>query len=224
MDASELQAAQARVASYYGGKIRQYGSTPLGVDWTCEPTQQLRFVQLLKVVRPGGFFTLNDIGCGYGALLSFMRQRHRAREFDYLGVDIAQPMIACAQALHGRRRNARFECGQAPSRIADYCLASGIFNVRLDCADDVWQDVVMSTLRIMAAASRRAFAVNFLESSPDAEDGPRELYRTDAARWQAWCGDELGWRCDVLRNYGLREFTLHCFREEPAAPPPSSGR
>ncbi len=208
-----VQVMQADVASYYGEKVLRHGATPLGVDWTCVPTQQLRFVQLLKVVQPGGFFTLNDIGCGYGALLAFMRQRRRARDFDYLGIDLAPAMIDAARALHGHRRNARFACGSTPSRMADYSVASGIFNVRLGHDDAAWRELVAKTLRTLAARSARAFAVNFLGAVPADVTSPRELYRANPGEWQSWCESELGWRCDVLRDYGMREFTLHCFRE-----------
>lgn len=206
-----LHAAQQRVAAYYGGKVARFGPTPLGVDWTCEPTQQLRFVQLLKVIEPGSHFTINDFGCGYGALLPFLRQRRLARDFDYLGLDIAQPMIDAARALHARRRNARFECGETPSCAADYSVASGIFNVRLDVPDAQWRGLVMRTLRIMAASSTRAFAVNFLQPVPKDVASPPELYRPGAQEWRRWCEKEFGWRCEVLSGYGLREFTLHCF-------------
>jgi SAM-dependent methyltransferase len=214
-----LDAMQADVASYYGAKIARHGPTPFGVDWTCEPTQQLRFVQLLKVTGPGRFFTLNDLGCGYGALLPFLRQRRLAREFDYLGIDVAPAMIDAARALHGRRRNARFECSAAPSRVADFTVASGIFNVRFAHGDDAWSELVERTLRTMADCSRLAFAVNFIDASVG-RDMPGQLYRADADEWRAWCEKELGWRCEVLRGYGMREFTLHCFRGPvPAAYP-----
>src|SRR5438876_11504259 len=63
---SILQAPLQEVASYYDGRVREFGPTPWGVDWTCELTQQLRFVQLLKVAGRRKRFSLNDLGCGYG--------------------------------------------------------------------------------------------------------------------------------------------------------------
>jgi hypothetical protein len=48
-------------------KIRKFGATPLGVDWTCVSTQQLPFVQLLKLCDTSPA-SLNDLGCGYGAI------------------------------------------------------------------------------------------------------------------------------------------------------------
>ena len=207
-----LLALQADVASYYGQTLRRHGTTPLGVDWTCEPTQQLRFVQLLGIVAPARPFTVNDLGCGCGALLPFMRRRHRAGDIDYLGIDIAESMVQAARKLHARRRNARFECALSPSRIADYGIASGVFNVRLAHGDGPWTEWVARTLATLAETSRVAFAVNFLDHLPPGATGPRELYRTTPDEWRGWCERKLGWRCEVRASYGLREFTLHCRR------------
>jgi len=70
-DDGGLAAVRAGISDYYTARIRKFGATPLGVDWTCQPTQELRFVQLLTVCDFASAFSLNDLGCGYGALLSF---------------------------------------------------------------------------------------------------------------------------------------------------------
>jgi SAM-dependent methyltransferase len=206
----------AEVAGYYGDKVQRHGATPHGADWTCEPTQQLRFVQLLKIVD-GPRFTLNDLGCGYGALLPFMRRHRRAGDFDYLGLDIAPAMVSAARALHGRRRNARFECAAAPSRVADYTVASGTFNVRLARSDADWRRFVAATLHQIASTTRLAFAVNFIDAER-AGGMPPELYCADPREWSDWCSSELGWTATVLRGYGLREFTLQCRPAQPPSP------
>jgi hypothetical protein len=35
----------AKIASCYSAKVSRFGATPLGVDWTCQATQEMRFVQ-----------------------------------------------------------------------------------------------------------------------------------------------------------------------------------
>jgi hypothetical protein len=34
------------IASCYLAKVSRFGAAPLGVDWTCQATQEMRFVQL----------------------------------------------------------------------------------------------------------------------------------------------------------------------------------
>jgi SAM-dependent methyltransferase len=197
----------ADVRNYYAAKVLRYGATPLGVDWTCAPTQQLRFVQLLKLIPRGMDFSVNDIGCGYGALVGFLHRRRRGVAIDYLGIDLSPEMIAHARR-HNRRPSASFETGCTAPRVADYCLASGIFNVRLQHSQAAWTRFVQSTLEDIANASRLGFAVNFLGHAPSASAGPRELYRTDPLAWAGYCERRFGVTPAIVANYGLDEFTL----------------
>ena len=81
------------IAAYYTNKLLRYGPTPHGVDWTCSATQELWFVQLMKLCDFTKAFSLNDMGCGYGALLAYLAKRHAGTAIDYLGVDVSLAMI-----------------------------------------------------------------------------------------------------------------------------------
>jgi SAM-dependent methyltransferase len=196
----------ADVAAYYTRKVLQFGATPNGVDWTCVPTQELRFVQLLKVCDFGKAVSLNDLGCGYGALLNYLAKRHRRTPIDYLGLDVSEAMVALALQLWRHRPNTAFAVGHQFGRTADYCVASGIFNVKLAHSRSRWEAYIRSTLIEMHAKSRRGYAINFLAQNP--AKGPRELYRTSVQPWARFCEQELGGQVEVLDDYGLREFTL----------------
>ena len=60
------------VSNYYTNKINSYGPTPSGVDWNGKESQDLRFHELLKCLVPNQTITINDLGCGYGALVNFL--------------------------------------------------------------------------------------------------------------------------------------------------------
>lgn len=196
------------IERYYTASVLRHGATPLGVDWSCKPTQELRFVQLLRVCDFSAALTLNDFGCGYGALLGLLDKRHRAARVDYLGIDLSQAMIDQARRLWRTRRDAAFCVGDASPRIADYSVASGVFNVRLDQSAALWENFIRETLRHLAATSRRGFAVNFLGALPPEIDGSPQLHRTAPGPWVDFCEQVLGCRVDVLDAYGMREFTL----------------
>ena len=202
-----------RVAHYYDERVREFGATPWGVDWTCEPTQQMRFVQLLKVARRRRKFTLNDVGCGYGALLPFVRERFGAG-VDYLGIDVAGEMIARAAKLHGGF--GRFLVSSTLPRIADYSVASGIFNVQLGHSRPAWTAFVRGVLREMHRASRLGFAVNFIVPPLPGLVPLQGLYRTRATPWVAFCEREFDAEVEVVGGYGLREFTLLVRRPAPS--------
>ncbi|MES3001759.1 MAG: class I SAM-dependent methyltransferase [Pseudomonadota bacterium] len=203
-----LDAIHEDIARYYTRKIESHGPTPQGVDWASEPTQALRFVQLLKVCDLSSPLSLNDIGCGYGALRGFLDQRFAGRPVDYLGTDLSEAMVSQARALWSDRRDARFECGPDIPRVADYCVASGIFNVKLHHIDPDWDSFVAATLKAMRAASRRGFAVNFLFPLEPGMRGAPELYRPAPRQWQSHCESALDAKVQVIAGYGMREYTL----------------
>jgi len=93
LDDGRLGDVLSDVEAYYSARVAKHGATPLGVDWSCWATQNLRFVQLLKLCDFSAPFALNDIGCGYGALAAHLAMRHADAEIDYLGVDLSQAMI-----------------------------------------------------------------------------------------------------------------------------------
>jgi len=213
LNGGECDALCADVEAYYTGKLARYGATPPGVDWSCEATQRLRFVKLLAVCPFTADFSLNDLGCGYGALAAFLTVRDPDAEVDYLGIDLSRAMVQRARSRFRRTPGVRFVVGRSCPRVADYTLASGIMNVRLTQPLAVWESYARAILAEMHRASRRGFAVNFL-TRPTPGAPADQLYCPDASRWERFCADELGCRVEVLRDYGLRECTLLAWPNE----------
>jgi SAM-dependent methyltransferase len=205
---TDLAAVHAAIAEYYTAKVRKFGATPLGVDWTCVPTQEMRFVQLLKLCDFTAPFSLNDVGCGYGALLSYLDWRHGDCAVDYLGLDLSQAMLRQARRLWRNRPNVAFALGGASPRVADYSVASGIFNVQQDQPLDLWETFVATTLDHLHRTSSRGFAVNFMRRSSPQGKTREGLYCTEPERWTNYCAAEFGARSEIIEDYGLREFTL----------------
>jgi SAM-dependent methyltransferase len=205
---SELAAVHADIEAYYSRKVLRYGPTPLGVDWSCVPTQELRFVQLLKLFDTTQAFSVNDIGCGYGSLLKFMSTRFKRLNIDYWGVDLSPAMIDEAKRLLGKHKSAQFSVASSSPRLADYCVASGIFNVKLEQPDRLWTEFIKTTLANMHAHSRVGFAVNFLAPLPSEVDARPELYRAPALFWQNYCEQTFNTQVTLIDGYGMREYTL----------------
>lgn len=199
-----VAAARALVAAYYTRKVRRHGATPAGVDWPSATGQSLRFALLLRLCDFTAPFSLNDIGCGYGALLGYLREHHAAAVVDYVGSDLSLTMLQRAGQLWQGCSNTRFVHTGASPRVADYAVASGIFNVVPAGATRCWEDLVAATLGELHANVRRGFAVNFLAPAlPQAT-----LYRTMPRRWIDYCEQGLGASVEPLAGYGLNEFTL----------------
>ena len=203
-----------KIASYYTGTVTRFGATPRGVDWTCQATQEMRFVQLLKLCDLSRPFSLNDLGCGYGALAAFLGRRHPSAQVDYLGIDLSGAMVQRASRRYRGIPDRRFVVGDASPRIADYTLASGVMNVHPEIPQHDWEEFIRRTLSTMRQASRNGFAVNFLDSTL-VQTAPDELYHTAPEPWISFCQQRLGCSVQVIRDYGMREFTLLIRPDQP---------
>ena len=194
-----------QVAQYYSARLAAHGATPRGVDWNGAESQALRFEQLSRIIRGDEAFSVTDVGCGYGALFEYLQARYPRLE--YIGCDVSADMVRAASERHAASPGARFVEGATPPP-ADYSVASGIFNVRLDRGDDEWRAYLEQTLEAMDSASRRGFAFNCLTSWSDAERMRPDLYYADPCALFELCKRRFSRDVALLHDYGLYEFTI----------------
>jgi SAM-dependent methyltransferase len=194
------------VERYYSEKIAIHGRSPQGADWKSAESQAVRFDQLLRLLPSNEPFTINDYGCGYGALVDHLKIR--GCNFRYRGFDISNKMIAEARKAHGK--DARCEFFQEKSRLspADYTVASGIFNVKLSAGDAEWWEYILAVLSEFSTLSRKAFAFNALSSYSDPEFMKPHLYYAEPLRLFDHCKTKLSSRVSLLHDYPLYEFTI----------------
>src|SRR3989304_3245510 len=106
------------VKTHYQSCRDKHGATPQGVDWKDYEAQYMRFRALARLFDSG---TVNDWGCGYGAFYKFCGP-------GYTGYDIVPQTLE-----HGR-----FILSDRPTELADYTVASGLFNVKLAIPHTEW--------------------------------------------------------------------------------------
>ncbi|MEM9602533.1 MAG: class I SAM-dependent methyltransferase [Pseudomonadota bacterium] len=196
-----------QVSRYYAGKIAEHGETPRGVDWNDEAGQHARFAEVCKVIEPDrDGFSLNDLGCGYGALLDYLLSRHSGVR--YHGFDVSSEMLDSARTRWQSQPDATFTAASTPTRESDYGVASGIFNVRLNRADDEWRAYMLDTLDALDATSRRGFAFNCLTSYSDPDRQRDDLYYVNPGEVFDICKQRYARNVALLHDYGLYEFTV----------------
>lgn len=206
MSGAQIADALAQVSRYYGERLREHGASPQGVDWNGRESQRLRFGELLRIRGARRDYSLNDVGCGYGALAEYLGEL--GERCDYLGVDISPAMIEKALELHRGRVGCRFLAGECADRSADYTVASGIFNVKLDAPQAAWRAHVLQALDGLDAGSRRGFAFNCLTKYSDAERMRPYLFYADPCELFDYCKRRFSRDVALLHDYGLYEFTL----------------
>lgn len=140
---------------YYSNKVASYGATPRGVAWNSDKSQEIRFVNLLKI-SIGNVFFVNDIGCGYGALYTFLVKN--GFDCGYFGIGVSQSMVDQAKLICGQNKKYEFIVGHECSRIADYSVASGIKG----CEESIFE-----TLGKIKMVGRKGFSFNCLTTCSD---------------------------------------------------------
>lgn len=194
------------VANYYSSKLAEHGETPRGVDWNGEQSQILRFEQLSKIFSQSTNFSVNDLGCGYGSLLDYLKSNYSG--FIYHGCDISSDMIRAAQKRHASISNAHFVIASEPPKVADFGIASGIFNVRLGRSDIEWRQYLEATLDVLDRTSELGFAFNCLTSYSDKDKMRDYLYYADPCVLFDLCKKRYSRNVALLHDYGLYEFTI----------------
>lgn len=194
------------VARYYSGKLAAHGATPQGVDWNGESAQLLRFEQLTRIIAEPSGFSVNDLGCGYGALLDYLDAGFA--DFSYHGIDLAQDMLDAAALRYAGRPRVCFQRAQAPEQRCDYGIASGIFNLKFHYDEAEWQAYVYRTLHALHDSSVKGFAFNCLTSYSDVEKMRTDLYYADPCEMFHFCKTTLSRHVALLHDYGLYEFTI----------------
>lgn len=196
-----------QVADYYKAKILDHGLTPKGVDWNNVDGQFLRFTQLMEITgtQKSGF-SINDLGCGYGALVEFLQDNFN--NWNYSGLDISAIMVESAQKRFDNLTHLQFKNSALLTEVADYSVASGIFNVRLKNDEDSWWKYITTILDNMNANSRLGFSFNCLTTYSDTEKMRDDLYYADPCKLFDWCKKNYSRKIALLHDYDLYEFSV----------------
>jgi len=162
-------------------------------------------VELLHLIGGEQDFSLIDYGCGHGTLADYLHERGTRCRF--IGFDVSQEMADAAAARH-RACGCRFATDRTALAPADYAMASGVFNVRLEVPIDCWAAYVLETIEDVASLGRRGFAFNALSSQVPRERRRPHLYYADPFDLVRHCADRFSPRVALLHDRWSHEFTI----------------
>jgi len=210
-----LDERRRRTLEHYQDKFAQHGATALGVDWNGLQSQSLQFAQLLKLLPGEGEFSINDFGCGYGALVEVLQARWPSVR--YCGYDLNPDMIAAARQRHAEQETITFDVAERPLRRADYGVASGVFTLRLGRTDAQCFSDMQDSLDALHATSHDGFAFNTLTSYSDADRMRDYLYYPDPCALFDLCKRRYARDVALLHDYGLYACTLLVRKTKPVS-------
>jgi SAM-dependent methyltransferase len=203
-----IDETQKKLDQYFTEKLETYGATAKGVDYNGEQAQAIRFAELVRVIDPSRPFTVTDYGCGYGAMFDFLSLR--GWQFEYYGVDLIEKMVMAGRETHKDFPNAHFTRDEKELPVVDYLVAAGIFNIKLECPYDEWQEMVTETLPRMNALCSKGFSFNMLTKYSDADRmaGRPDLFYADPLFFFDFCKRNFSRNVALLHDYGLYDFTI----------------
>ena len=197
---------------YFTNRITKYGANFRGVDWNSAARQELCFRQLMRICEDPAQgivaqnFSINDYGCGYGALVQYLVQ-HDYKYAYYTGFEITQAMSDKAREIFGLK-NCRFTTDENTLSPADYTIASGLLSLKLDTSNEQWEKYVLQLLDSLWTLSEKGFAFNSLTKYSDPDLLRPELYYADPCFLFDYCKTRFSRNVALLHDYGVYEFTI----------------
>lgn len=196
----------AGIVDLFTERVSTHGPTARGVDWNSEASQALRFKQLMNVCETARPYSLVDYGCGYGALARFLEER--GDPFTYQGFDVTPAMVDQGREVLADLPHASITGQREELQPADYAVASGVFNLKLEVQEEDWQRYVLEVLDDLAGLAHRGFAFNILTSYADPSLMRPDLYYADPRFYLDHCKRRFSRHVALLHDYGLYEFTV----------------
>jgi SAM-dependent methyltransferase len=195
------------ISKVFSHRIRTFGDVPAGVLWKNRKGQKLRFEVLAGILDdlpPSAPVTINDFGCGYGAMYDFLSDLPTMAKITYSGYDISKEMVNTASQRNNDRR-ATFIKASRIDTPADFTFVSGTFNLNLDVDDGPWNTYVKSTLNQLWVMSNKGLAFNMLDKNhPNQEIG---LFYANAEEYIDFCRT-LSPDVTIIDKYPLDEWTI----------------
>ena len=195
-----------KIKDYFKEKLETHGATPRGVDYNSTESQELRFVQLIKVIDASKKYSLLDFGSGFGAMYDYLLRL--GHDLHYIGYDIAVPMVEKGCELHPDNPDCWFTTHIEEVPVADYSALCGTFNMKLDTDIDAWTEIVIECLHQMNEHSQKGFSFNMLTKYSDADKMRPDLYYGDPLFFFDYCKRNFSKNVALLHDYKLYDFTI----------------
>jgi SAM-dependent methyltransferase len=198
------------VRAFNDDQLAKCPGMPQGVGWNGEPAQLVRYRQLLKVMvdrSEDSTPSLNDVGCGYGALWPMLTKG--GPRAHYTGYDVSARMLELAACIHSSDK-ARVPDFRPLQQIcvAEYSIASGLFGMRFSGSAGDWQAYVLDTIDLLDHYSQCGFSFNMLTSYSDPDKQDSRLYYADPCFYFDLCKRKYSKDVALLHDYGLYDFTI----------------
>ncbi len=152
--------------AYFRGLFAKHGPTSNSLGWR-PSSQAVRFEEVLAAFGDQPPESLLDIGCGFGDLLTFLRNAGWSGA--YLGIDLTPEFIEIARERHKLDPNTSFMIGnvltqELPVKTFDWCVSIGLCNYQR--GGRAMDFIEALTARCVSIACRTVL-IDFLSTTSD---------------------------------------------------------
>ena len=143
----------------YSNNIKKYGFSYNGVFWNSNFNQKKRFEELLFQLKnfKKKKVEIADIGCGYGALYKFLKEKNMSEDIEYHGIDINNIFIDYCKKYFKKEF---FFLGNFPNKMVDFSIMSGTYNLATTSSLSTWYKYIFTNLEKCLTFSRIGIIMN----------------------------------------------------------------
>lgn len=205
----EIKKIENDLVNYYSQKGEGNYFNAVSVGWKDKNAQRIRFEQICRALSDKDNFSINDLGCGLGHFFEYLNENNFAN-FTYAGYDHLQEMVNGANILYSMYDNVSFFKINSSEELnlADFTIASGIFNLKFQMSDIEWIEYIKSTLKLMSKKSTKGVVFNILSSYSDIEYQKQELFYADPCYFFDFCKREISSNVSLFHDYNQFDFTI----------------
>ena len=202
--------------SHYTETYLQHGDTSKGVDWGINSAQaENRQHQMLSVanlsINRNQFFSILDVGCGYGALADLIDEK--GLKVKYTGVDIVPEMVTNAKKRHPDKSFLEEDFLATNSSRHDYVVCNGILTQKLTVTKLEMDHYAKVIIRKMFELCNIGIAFNIMNTNVNFQNN--NLYYQSPIEMASWCISELSPRIKMDCAYDpWFEYTVYVFKSD----------
>jgi SAM-dependent methyltransferase len=194
-----------QIEGLYTDNLKEHGISSESVGWPNKQDHALRFEKLFQGVDLTTVRSLNDLGCGYGAVLDYLSLSGKYLE-NYFAYDISQDMLDSIDIQRYKQTNIKKFLGSGLSAPADFSIASGIFNVRFSETEELWLNYTKKMLCNLNENSLQGFSFNLLSTYVDFKRD--HLFYGDPLFFFDYCKKNFSRYVSLHHDYPLYEWTV----------------
>ncbi|MEM0486452.1 MAG: class I SAM-dependent methyltransferase [Thermoplasmata archaeon] len=211
----KFERISAAMREHYTRTFSEFGATYRGVDWGSQESTFLRYEKMLavideRIVSSNMPVSLLDVGCGYGGLFQYSKEKNLVLE--YTGIDVSSNMILWARE---HIPDAEFIEGDFleydfNERKFDYVVCNGILTQKLNISILDMDKFARQLIKKMFSLCKRGIAFNIMTTYVN-YFAPN-LYYKHPSEMLTYCLSEISQKVKLDHSYGLYEYTVYIYR------------